>query len=77
MAVIVSRLFVMITISSLQHRSLNICVELTSAGETMGAAKGTIDVRHAHELSYDDFVRSYMAPNIPVVIRVRSTLPSA
>ena len=43
----------------------------------MGAAKGTIDVRHAHELSYDDFVRSYMAPNIPVVIRVRSTLPSA
>ena len=77
MAGIAPPLCIIITISSLQHTSLNICVELTSAGETMGAAKGTIDVRHAHELSYDDFVRSYMAPNIPVVIRVRSTLPSA
>lgn len=31
----------------------------------------TIDVRNAHELSYDEFVRSYMGSNVPVVIKVR------
>ena len=32
-----------------------------------------IDVRDAAALSYDEFVWRYMAPNVPVVIRVRST----
>lgn len=34
-----------------------------------------LDVRHTDELSYDEFVRRYMAPNLPVVIRVRTIYP--
>lgn len=29
-----------------------------------------LDVQHTDELSYDEFVRRYMAPNLPVIIRV-------
>ena len=35
-----------------------------------GASAQTVDVRHASELSYDEFVWRYMAANVPVVIRV-------
>ena len=30
-----------------------------------------VAVRHASELSYEEFVVHYMAPNVPVVIKVR------
>ena len=36
-----------------------------------GGAVG-VDVRHSSELSYAEFVASYMAPNIPVLIEVRA-----
>jgi hypothetical protein len=32
-----------------------------------------IAVRHASELSYEEFVVHYMAPNVPVVIKVRQS----
>ncbi len=39
-------------------------------GEAAAGADG-IARRHTSELSYSDFVREYMAPNIPVLIEVR------
>ncbi len=35
-----------------------------------GASARPVDVRHALELSYDEFVWRYMAANVPIVIRV-------
>ena len=41
------------------------------AGEAAADAGVTkVDRRHASELSYSDFVRDFMAPNVPVVIEV-------
>ena len=39
------------------------------AGDT--SALGGIPTRHAAELTYEAFVREYMAPNLPVMIKVR------
>jgi hypothetical protein len=33
---------------------------------------GGIPRRHAGSFSYDDFVRDFMAPNLPVIIQVQS-----
>ena len=42
-----------------------------AAGAAAGGAGVTkVDRRHASELSYSDFVRDFMAPNVPVVIEV-------
>lgn len=51
-----------------QHLSADILHALYG-GE--GGAVG-VDVRHSSELSYAEFVGSYMAPNIPVLIEVRA-----
>lgn len=34
-----------------------------------GATPAGVDVRHASELSYAEFVQRYMAPNVPVIIK--------
>lgn len=59
----------------LGHRLVRISLEilqLASCVRCAGADTTSVDVQHANDLSYEEFVCRYMAPNVPVVIQASS-----
>ena len=50
------------------------CAGGCCAGARAGERLMRVPRRHAAELTYDDFVREHMAPNLPVIIQARPRL---
>lgn len=59
----------------LAHRLVRTSLEnlqLASCVRCAGADPTSVDIQHANDLSYEEFVCRYMAPSVPVVIQASS-----